>query len=84
MLPDLRDGIAFWKLYRLRPRRMCVEHNGITETRYDQVLGETPLSVTLSITHPTWTYLGSIPGLRGEKQANNCLRHGGGGDSSGH
>jgi hypothetical protein len=33
-------------------------------------------SATLSTTNPTWTDLGSNPGLRGERPATNLLSHG--------
>jgi hypothetical protein len=37
---------------------------------------ETCLSATLSTINPTWTNLGSNPGLRGERPATNRLSHG--------
>jgi hypothetical protein len=41
-----------------------------------EVLGEkTCLSATLPTTNPTWTDLGSNPGLRGERPATNRLSH---------
>jgi hypothetical protein len=38
--------------------------------------GKTCPSATLSTTNPTWTDLGSNPGLRGERPATNRLSHG--------
>jgi hypothetical protein len=38
--------------------------------------GKTCPSATLSTINPTWTDLGSKPGLRGERPATNHLSHG--------
>jgi hypothetical protein len=38
--------------------------------------GKTCSSATLPTTNPTWTELGSNPGLRGERPATNRLSHG--------
>jgi hypothetical protein len=40
------------------------------------IRGKSCPSATLSTTNPTWTDLGSNPGLRGERSATNCLSHG--------
>jgi hypothetical protein len=39
-------------------------------------LGENLPSATLSTTNLTWIDPGANPGLRGERPATNCLRHG--------
>jgi hypothetical protein len=81
VLPDFRNSIAFWKVPSLCPlvllikavlRSIRVWRIGgmiLTEGKRSTERKSTP-NVTLSTRNPTWTDLGSKPGLRHE-----CLRN---------
>jgi len=85
--PDFRNSIAFWKVSRLRPfvlsvkathRRRSVRGIGEITSRWEtrSTRRKTFSNATLSITNPTWSGLGSSPGLLRQKPATNRLSHG--------
>jgi hypothetical protein len=67
----------WWRFFFFLPFFQVMEHrwNEIDRVK-PKYSGGTCRSATLSTTNPTWTDLGSNPGLRGERPATNRLSHG--------